>query len=789
MVTSSPSHTYHALPRPRTSLIGRAAERDAARASLLDAAAPLLTLIGPGGVGKTRLALAIAQDVADAFADGVVWVDLAPVADAAAVSGVFATACGLSSDTEISAGDRLRRALHAQQLLLLVDNCEHVLDAVAELVGPLLAECPAVQVLATSRAPLQLRAEHRAQVEPLPSPAADATFPGMAESDAVRLFVERSQAAFPAFHLTAANAPGVAALCRQLDGLPLAIELAAARAVVLPPETLLAQMTDRLHLLRVGQRDRPTRQQTMAATIAWSYNLLGSPAQALFRRLATFAGGFTLEAVMAVAPPAWDRHIVLARFEDLVYQSLVQRLAGEGAPRFSMLETIRAFALEQLQVEGDLGLAQDAHAAYFTALTELSYQRGADATTGTPTVLQRSQRELANVRAAIAHLIASNQGERALRLIGNTAWYVQVNFEEGRQWLEWALTHTEPEPTVARGVALGELAAMLWAQGKVEPAQAIAEECLVLGRRLGDPFVLATALDILGLIASSSSQDSVLVRRYMSEALELWRALGERWREAGALHNLASAEHLLGNNETAATRAGEALVLLRAIGEPSGVAMAYSLQGQIARDHGDDHAALAAFAEALALCEQCGDRWYLVGVLAGLAEVASRHGQDQRAALLLGVIDGIARDSDAKHQPIRGANYERATATVRAHLGHSALEGLRETGAAMPLPAAFTVARSISLPASGHATRTPEQLPPHELRSLTSRTSPERFTLTKREQQVLQLLGQRQTDHEIAETLFISRKTASSHVASILAKLSARNRREAAAIAARAGLL
>ncbi len=789
MGTSPTAHAYRSLPRPRTSLIGRAAERDAARASLLDAAAPLLTLNGPGGVGKTRLALAIAQDVADAFADGVVWIDLAPVAQPAAVCGVFAAACGLSFDGDIGIADRLHSALHARQLLLLVDNCEHMRDAVADVVGPLLAECPALQVLATSRAPLQLRAERRFQVEPLLSPGADATFPAMAESDAVRLFVERSQAAFPAFRLTAANAPGVAALCRQLDGLPLAIELAAARAVVLPPETLLTQMTDRLHLLRVGQRDRPTRQQTMAATIAWSYNLLGSTAQALFRRLATFAGGFTLDAVMAVAAPAWDRPIVLTAFEDLVHQSLVQRQVSEDAPRFFMLETLRAFGLEQLQVEGEMRLAQDAHAAYFTALTELSYQSEVDATTGTSTVLQRSQRELGNVRAAIAHLIASNQGERALRLIGNTAWYVQVNFEEGRQWLEWALAHTEPVPTVARGVALGELAAMHWAQGKYEPAQAIAEECLVLGRRLGDTFVLATALDILGLIVSSSSRDSALVRRYMSEALGLWRTLGEHWREASALHNLASAEHALGNHEAAARRVDEALALLREIGEPSGIAMVLSLQGRIARDHGDDHAALAAFAEALTLCERCGDRWYLVGVLAGLADGASRHGQDQSAALLLGAIDGIARDTEAKRQPISGENYERAAATVRGHLGDSALKDLRETGAAMHLDAVFDVARSITLLESGRETQGPAQLPPHVRRSLPSRKSTGHFALTNREQQVLKLLGQRQTDQEIAEMLFISRKTASSHVASILAKLSARNRREAAAVAARAGLL
>lgn len=776
------------LPHPRTSLIGRETACASVRTSLLDAV-PLLTLTGPGGVGKTRLAQAIAHDVGEAFADGVIWVDLAPVAEPAAVAMAVATALDLPVEAETALPERLRHALHARQLLLLLDNCEHLLNAVADIVHLLLTTCPAVQVLATSRAALQLCSEHRVPVEPLASPVAQATFPAMAESDAVRLFVERAQAVMPAFHLTPGNAPSIAAICRQVDGLPLAIELAAARVVILPPESLLTQMTDRLQVLRGRHRDRPTRQQTMAATITWSYDLLDRAAQAVFRRLAVFVGGFTLDAVVAVAPPGNDPDAVVACLEDLVHHSLVTRLPGEGEPRFVMLETIRAFGLEQLATAGELRAALDAHAGYFTVLTELPPQGDASAPAPGPTVLQRSQRERANVRAAIAHLMESQQADRALRLIGNTAWYVQVHFEEGRQWLEWALANTAPTATVDRGVALGELAAMYWAQGAYEPAQRIADECLDLARRLGDPYVLATALDILGLIAFRGSQDAARARGYMTEALAYWRLIGERWRESNALHNLALHEHALGNTDAAAQRADEALALLHDIGEPSGVALGYSMRGQMARDRGDDPAALAAFTDALALCEQCGDRWYLVGVLAGLAEVGSRLGHEQDAALLLGVIDGIARATGAKRQPIAGMHYERATAAAAGHLGERAFEALREAGASLNLDAAFTLARGITIPQRGGAVRGRDQLSSQVLLSLTSQSPAAMPPLTAREQQVLALLGLRRTDHEIANHLFISRKTASSHVASILAKLGAPNRREAAAIAVRAGLL
>ncbi len=297
MVASTSVPLLGSPPIPRPRLIGRDTDSAAARSYLLDAAVPLLTLTGPGGVGKTRLALAIAADVAASFADGIVWVDLASLSDPALVPAALAAAIGRTPAPDTPLADALALALRPRQMLLLFDNCEHLLAATADLVGALLTRCPALQVLATSRAPLHLQGEQILPVEPLALPASDAlAFSSIEQSDSVRLFLDRAQAVHHTFTLSELNAPAVAALCRHLDGLPLAIELAAARVNVLPPAQLLSRLEHDLPLLTKGRRDLPARQQTIRDAIAWSYDLLEPSAQALFRRLAVFVGGFTLDA-------------------------------------------------------------------------------------------------------------------------------------------------------------------------------------------------------------------------------------------------------------------------------------------------------------------------------------------------------------------------------------------------------------------------------------------------------------------------------------------------------------
>jgi predicted ATPase/DNA-binding CsgD family transcriptional regulator len=821
MATTAPSLLFRSLPIPRTRLIGREAEHATGGALLLDEAVPLLTLTGPGGVGKMRLALAIASDVAASFADGVIWIDLAPLTDPGLVPAIVATAIGLTPAPETPIPDELARALHPRQTLLLLDNCEHLLAAMAGLIAPLLAHCPALQVLATSRAPLRLRGEQVLPVQPLPLPkAVGAALATLEQNEAVTLFVERAHAVHPAFALTELNAPAVAEICRRLDGLPLAIELAAARITILSPEALVAALSDRQRILGRGPRDLPARQQTIENTIAWSYDLLDSESQALFRRLAVFLGGFTLEAAQAVRPGDQTTDDVVIALTALIEQSLVRRIDVEGEPRFTMLETIRASGLERLKEAGERDDAHAAHAAYYIAWTERSSRHHPGAPPQDHDMLQRANSEQANIRAALTHLIETGDADGVLRLAGAVAWYVYSSLREGRSWLEWALTHAPDTPTASRGLALVALAFTLWAQGDYDQARSLAEAGRVIAEQLHDPKLTVNALDALGSIALSQHHYAES-RLLLEQALGLWRQLGERRREAEALQLLAGAEHGLGDDEAAAVHAKEALAHFRDIGNAVGTAGALARLGRLARDQGNDRAAALAYHEALHLSAEAGDRWALVQAIAGLAEVqaiaglgelASRRGQSEIAAALIGVIDTIARESGATRLPTAGMNYDRATEAATAALGAERFADLRAAGQRLPRDEAIVLAGMVTIPTASCGepdpswsslntevltARDPDELervaedPRDILSIITGRLAvPAPMTdLTYREQEVLTLLGQRRTDLEIAGALFISRKTASSHVSSILGKLGAANRRDAAAIAARHGLI
>ena len=686
------------LPVPPTRLVGRRRELAELRQLVTGNEARLVTLTGPGGVGKTRLVLELARVVEPTFADGVTFVSLASVQDPALVLSTIAEALGVQEGGGRTLAERAAQFLRDRHVLVVLDNFEHLIDAATH-VAALLAACPGLTVLTTSRATLRLSGEYEYPVSPLAAPLAGerSELPNLMTNDAVELFAQRARAASPDFVVTAANAAAVAAICRRLDGLPLAIELAAARVKMLPPEALLARIEKRLPLLTGGPRDQPVRLRTMRDAIAWSYDLLDAEEQALFRHLAVFAGGFTLDAADAMAQPdgVWGEGansfatLTFDLVASLVDKSLLVRVEqARGEPRLLMLETVREYGLEQLAARGDTAAARAAHAAHFLAFAEEAGSALTGAEQGA--WLPRVEAEHDNLRLALEWLRDHGSNEDSLRLSGALSpfWEIRGHLTEGQRWLEAALSRRgeAAAPVVAR--ALRGAGVIAREQGHYAAAATLGEEALLLYRELGDTLGIARTAHLLGDTASDVG-DYARAAAMLEESLGLFEALGDESSMANMLNDLGVVARRRGEFDLAVSFFDASLARARVAGNELGVARTLSNLGHVAADQHDAPKALTLYRESLELQGEVGDLRGIAWSLERMAALPIAWQQPEQAAQLFGAADA-ARDTAGLPLPPAGRDwYDQAVEELQARIGADAFQAAWNAGRALPLAEAI----------------------------------------------------------------------------------------------------
>jgi len=636
---SLPSHPTN-LPTPPTGLIGRDFQLIAATALLRDPGVRLVTFTGPGGTGKTRLAVEIGSDLLPELPDGVFFVDLAALRDSELVAPTIAGVLAVPESGSRSIAESLKQALRNKHLLLILDNFERVAEA-GGLVSELLAAASRLKVLVTSRAVLRLSGEHEYPVPPLPVPGPQQTqdVEALERTEAVALFVARARATRHDFRLTRDNAPAVAEICIALDGLPLALELAAARSNVLDPVAMLERLEHRLDLLTAGPLDVPARQQTLRAAIDWSHDLLGARDRALLANLAVFSGGWTLWAAEAVCNADVDG------LASLVDQSLVRHdETDDGEQRFRMLETIREYALERLVAEGESESVRRRHTEHFLELAERLELKLRE-----ETALATIERDHDNFRAALTFAARSGAPDLRLRLCAALwrFWYVRGFLSEGRAQLESALEHDSGHLPDRRAAALRGVAVFARVQGDCEAAVRFADESLALYRSLDDEAGAILALNALGLAAEACG-DLSRAKACHEEGGALARKLGRTLEEGASLANLGDVAIIEGDYERARSLYRDSLVRCREAGFTGGIAIALVCLGIVALRHDDDpNEAARHFGESLQLCATLGFKERIAFSLAGLAAVSAGYDRE-RAARLLGAADALLEEIGAR---------------------------------------------------------------------------------------------------------------------------------------------
>jgi predicted ATPase/transcriptional regulator with XRE-family HTH domain len=686
------------LPAPLTSFVGREREL-AAFATLVQAGARLVTLTGPGGAGKTRLAIEGVRVVQRHFPDGVWFVGLGSLADAALVPQAVATVLGVREQPESPFTRAVAERLRDCTGLLLLDNCEHLLDACGALVLALLPACPRLTVIATSRAPLAVAGEQVYPVPLLPVPPPDwrpagddpAALEGMDGFPALRLFMERARAVRPDFALTAATAPTAAELCRRLDGLPLAIELAAARTRVIPPEQIVARLRDRFRLVAGNSRDIP-RHQTLGALIDWSYDLLTESEKALFRRLSVFAGGFTLEAAEVICFVRNEgggdtaQADVLDLLTALVDQSLVVVDAREEGWRYRMLESIREYAAEKLEAADEVDVMRTHHAAFYLRLAEQASSglRGSEQIAW----MQRLDREQDNLRAALQWAKEHGDGATGVRLAVAIIrfWEVRGYLSEGRHWLTTMLTGQGMVPLTPalRTQALLHAGRLSYWLADLAEGRALLEKCLMLARELGDRRVIAHTLLWLGATHRRGGAFAVATE-LLEESVRLQEVVGNERGAAAARFCLGCTLGTASDFAKAAPLLEESLGQFRALDDVRYVAAASLMLGSVLTPLGDLDRAVTLLLEGLAGMQAVGDRAFLLSGLLALAWAFAQMGRQVSAAHLLGAAEALHKALGAGLAPIDRIAYDEALAAIRARMTERELDAARTEGATMPM--------------------------------------------------------------------------------------------------------